>query len=48
MFSTTHTGKGQKNQIFLSGRIYYSFVTSTKSEGRCEEYLRHVMMKTRI
>ena len=47
IFSTTHTGKGNESQIRLSGRIYYSFVPSTKSEGICAENLRHIMMKVR-
>ena len=47
IFSTTHTGKGCESKIFLSGRIDYNFVTSTKTEGRCTEISRHVMMKVR-
>ena len=45
IFSTTHTGKGHESQICLSGRIYYTFVPSTKYEGRCTETLINIMMK---
>ena len=34
-------------QIYFSGRIYHSFVPSTKYEGRCTENLRNLMMKAR-
>ena len=46
-FSTTPTGKLHESQIYLYGRIDYSFVPSTIYEGRCTENLRHVMMKVR-
>ena len=48
IFSTTHTGKGHESQICLSVRVYYTFVPSTKSEGRCTENLIHLMIKARI
>ena len=34
IFLTNHTGKGQKYQICLSGRIDYIFLPSAKYEGR--------------
>ena len=34
IFSITQTGKRHESQIFLSGIIDYSFVPSTKYEGR--------------
>ena len=45
IFSITHTGNGHESQIFLSGIIYYTFIPTTKFEGRCTEILGHVMMK---
>ena len=47
VFSANHKGKWNESQVCLSGRIYYSFASSTKSEGRCTETLRHAMMKGR-
>ena len=46
-FSTTHIEKLHESKICLSGRMAYSFLTSKKSEGRCTENLRHVILKVR-
>ena len=45
IFSTTHTGKGHESQICLSVRIDYTFLPSTKSEGRGTENLLHVWLR---
>ena len=47
IFSTTNTGKGHESQIYLSGRIDYSFLSCKQSEGIGTENLRHEMMKVR-
>ena len=47
IFLTTHTGKWHEYEIFLSGRKDYSFITFTKTEGKCTKISRHVMMKVR-
>ena len=45
VFSTTHRVKGHTSQICLSGIIDDTFLPSKKSEGRCTENLRNVMVK---
>ena len=47
-FFTTNTEKVHEHQIFLSGRIKYSFVSSTKYESIETESLIHVMVNVRI
>ena len=46
-FSKNHTEKGHDSQILYPGRIYYNFLPSTKFEGECREYLRHLTVKLR-
>ena len=47
ILSTTHTVKVFDYQIYLSVRIYYTFVSHKKSECRRTENLRRLMMKAR-